>query len=503
MKILMVCSEAVPFAKTGGLADMVSALSISLAGLGHDVKIVLPRYYSIDRGGLDLLPGALGVPVGGGEEWCGVYTTVLPGSGKKSPVDVFLIDHEIYFGRDGIYGTSVEPDFIDNPRRFTFFSRAAFQLCRKLGWFPDVLHAHDWMSALVPVYLKFAERGVPGSAPGFEKTVSILTIHNLGYQGIYSKGCYNYTGLGWDVFYKAGFEDWSMVNFLKAGLYSADKLNTVSPNYAEETKTAQNGFRLDGVLRYRSADYSGILNGIDTKVWNPQKDKAIPKPYSARDLSAKALAKAALQRRFGLPEDPGVPVVGMITRLTEQKGVWELFGAGHGSAWSICSDMDLQFVLLGSGDAWCENEVRSLASRLPNLSAHVGYSEELSHLIEAGSDFFLMPSRYEPCGLNQMYSLVYGTLPIVRRTGGLADTVENYDEETGAGTGFMFDQLTPRAIYDTVGWAVWAWYNHPEHIAAMRERAMNLDFSWERSAKKYVELYESTLGLLTDGRDPL
>jgi len=492
MKILMVCSEAVPFAKTGGLADMVSALSISLAKMGHDVKIVLPRYYSIDRTKLTQLPGALGVPVGHGEEWCGVYTTTLPGSPKKKPVDVYLIDHEIYFGRDGIYGTSFEPDFLDNARRFTFFGRSAFQLCRKLGWYPDVLHAHDWMSAIVPVYLKFAERGVSGGAGGFDETASILTIHNLGYQGIYSKGNYDYTGLGWDVFYQAGFEDWSMMNFLKAGLYSADKLNTVSPNYAEETKTGPHGFRLDGVLRYRSADYSGILNGIDTDVWNPQKDKFIPKTYSLEDMSGKEQAKAALQRHFGLPEDPSVPVVGMVSRLTEQKGVWELFGAGHGSAWGICTQMKLQFVVLGSGDAWCENEIRSLSSSLPNLRAQIGYDETLSHLIEAGSDFFLMPSRYEPCGLNQMYSLVYGTLPIVRRTGGLIDTVENYNEETGGGTGFMFDDLTPQAIYDTVGWAVWAWYNYPEHIEAMRKRAMKLDFSWEKSAKKYVDLYERT-----------
>ena len=500
MKILMASSEAVPFAKSGGLADMVSALSISLARLGHDVKIVLPRYYSVNRAELTHLPGALGVPVGGGEEWCGVYVTDLPGADKKSPVDVYLIDHERYFGRDGYYGAGSEPDFLDNPKRFAFFSRAVFQLCRKIGWYPDVLHAHDWMSALVPVYLKFAERNIPESAGGFDETASVLTIHNLGYQGIYSKGNYDYMGLGWDVFYKAGFEDWSMLNLLKAGLYSADKLNTVSKNYAAETKTSQHGFRLDGVLRTRSADYSGILNGIDTNEWNPKKDKAIPKTYSAEDISGKAQAKAELQRRFGLPEDPDVPIIGMVSRLTEQKGVWELFGGGYGSAWAICTEMKLQFVLLGSGDAWCEHEVRSLSSKLPNLKAHIGYSEDLSHLIEAGSDFFLMPSRYEPCGLNQMYSLMYGTLPIVRRTGGLADTVENYNEETGGGTGFMFDDLTPQAIYNTVGWAVWAWYNHPEHIATMRRRAMELDFSWEKSANKYVELYREALGKISEDR---
>jgi len=502
MKILMVSSEAVPFAKAGGLADMVSALSITLAKMGHDVKIALPRYYSVDREQLEQIPGALGVPVGGGEEWCGVYTAVLPGSAKGAPVHVYFIDHEVHFGRDGIYGTPSDPDFLDNPRRFTFFGRAAFQLCRKLDWYPDVLHAHDWMSAIVPVYLKFAERGVANSSGGFDDAVSILTIHNLGYQGIYSKGNFDYSGLGWDVFYTAGFEDWAMMNFLKAGLYSADRLNTVSMSYAEETKTGQQGFRLDGVLRYRSADYSGILNGIDTDVWNPRKDRYIPKTYSEQDMSGKAAAKLELQRRFGLAEDPSVPIVGMVTRLTEQKGVGALFGAGHGSAWSICNDMKLQFVLLGSGAEWCQHEVRSLAERLPNFRAHIGYSEALSHLIEAGSDFFLMPSLYEPCGLNQMYSLVYGTLPIVRRTGGLIDTVDNYDESTGAGTGFMFDDLTPSAIRDTVGWAVWAWYNRPDHIEQMRKRAMSLDFSWEKSAAKYVELYEDTCKWLRGGSKP-
>ena len=492
MKVLMVCSEAVPYAKSGGLGDVTSALSISLAKMGHDVKMVIPRYYIIDRGNLKPLIGGLGVPLGGGEEWCGVYNTALPGSPEKNPVDLYFIDHEKHFGRDGIYGTPSDPDFSDNPRRFTLLSRAAFQLCRKIDWYPDVIHAHDWMSAMAPVYLKFAERGVPGSAGGFENTVSVLTIHNLGYQGVYSKDNFDYTGLGWDVFYRAGFEDWNMMNFLKAGLYSADKLNTVSPNHAEETKTGQHGFRLDGVLRYRGADHSGILNGIDTDEWNPMLDKRIPKPYSHGDMAGKAEAKLALQRRFGLAEDPAVPIVGMVTRLTEQKGVGDLFGAGHGSAWAICSDMKLQFALVGTGDAWCEHEARSLASRLPNMGAHIGYSEELSHLIEAGSDFFLMPSRYEPCGLNQMYSLAYGTLPIVRRTGGLADTVENYDQSAGSGTGFMFDDLTPRAIYDTVGWAVWAWYNRPDHIDAMRKRAMSLDFSWKKSAKKYADLYEQT-----------
>jgi len=492
MKILMVSSEAVPWAKTGGLADMVSALSISLAKLGHEVKIVIPRYYSIDRSALKMLPGAMGTPMGGGiEEWSAVYSADMPGTGKKNPVEVFFIDHEIFFGRDGIYGNQTESDFNDNSRRFSFFCRAAFQLCRKIEWYPDVLHAHDWPAAVAPVYLKFGER-TPNGDKEFKRTVSILTIHNLGYQGIYNKDNFNYMGLGWDVFYNAGFEDWSMLNMLKAGLYSADKINTVSPNYAEETKTQENGFRLDGVLRYRSADYCGILNGIDTNVWNPAKDKYIPQPYSIKNMEGKAAAKSALQKEFGLPPDPAIPIIGIVTRLTDQKGVGDLFGPTYGSAWSICRDLNLQMVLLGSGEYWCENEISGLASRLSNFKARIGYSEKISHLIEAGSDFFLMPSRYEPCGLNQMYSLIYGTLPIVRRTGGLADTVENFNEKTGEGTGFMFDYLSPSSIHDTVSWAVWTWYNRPIEIQKMQKRAMAQDFSWERSAKKYVEMYEAT-----------
>jgi starch synthase len=294
-----------------------------------------------------------------------------------------------------------------------------------------------------------------------------------------------------------------MMNLLKAGIRSADKLNTVSPNYARETRTQAQGFRLDGILRERGGDYSGILNGIDTRLWNPQKDPYLPAPYGPGNMAGKAKAKEALQKEFGLPLDARVPLIGMITRLTEQKGVGELFGPAYGSAWSICRDMELQLVLLGTGDAWCENETRSLASRLSNFKVRIGYSEELSHLIEGGSDFFLMPSRYEPCGLNQLYSLAYGTPPIVRNTGGLADTVENFDQKTGAGTGFMFDDLTPSAIYDTVGWAVWAYYNRREQVEAMRIAGMKKNFSWEKSAKKYQELYEDALGPRTDREAPV
>jgi starch synthase len=489
----MAVSEAVPFVKTGGLADAASALSLALAKLGHDVKVIMPRYWRVDRADLTYVEGELGVTMGGGiEEWCAVYKAVLPGSSKANPVEVFFIDHEIFFGRDGIYANSNNEDYADNPRRFTFFSRVVFQFCNKMGWYPDVLHAHDWPCALVPVYLKHGLR-----EGAFANTVSVLTIHNLGYQGVYHKDNFHYTGLGWNIFYEQGFDDWGMMNMLKAGIYSADLLNTVSETYCEETKLQAHGFRLDGPLRFRSADYRGILNGIDDNLWNPAKDKLLPKPYSVKDMSGKAWSKEALQKHFGFAVDPGIPVIGMITRLSEQKGIGELFGPCYGSAFSICRDMKIQFVLIGTGETWCEREIAGLSRRLPNFKAHIGYSEEESHLIEAGSDFFLMPSRYEPCGLNQMYSLVYGTPPIVRRTGGLVDTVQNYDEAEGVGTGFMFDDLTPQAIYNTVGWAVWAYYNKPEHIENMRRRGMKQNFSWERSAKKYVEMYNKAMAKIS------
>jgi starch synthase len=484
LKILMVSSEAAPFAKSGGLADAVSALARALRREGHDARIVLPRYYSIDQKDLSPVDGPLGVPLGDREEWGAVFESTLP----DSDVPVYFIEHEGYFGRDGIYGNRQESDFADNPRRFSFFSRAAFQLCRRLSWIPDILHAHDWPSSLVPVYY-----GAFEAEGAFSGTATVLTIHNLGYQGIYPKESFGHVGLPWEAFHKYGLEFYDALNLLKAGITSAEKLTTVSPSYSYEIQTPEQGCRLDGLLRHRSADLVGILNGVDLDDWNPATDRYLPARYSPDDMAGKAACKAALQREFGLPEDPGIPIVGMVSRLADQKGIGELFGADYGAVAPLCRDMALQFVALGSGDAWCEAELRSLSERLPNFKARIGYSEKIAHLIEAGSDFFLMPSRYEPCGLNQMYSLRYGTLPIVHRTGGLADTVSNYDQNSGAGTGFMFDHLTPRAIYDTVGWAIWAWYNKQDHLEAMRQRAMRLEFSWQLSAREYLSLYENAI----------
>ena len=485
MKILMVSSEAVPFAKTGGLADAVSALSVVLTNMGHEVKIVLPRYYKIDRKSLIPLAGAMGVGVGGGEAWTEVYKTTMPGCPK---CEVFFIDHEQCFGRDGIYGVPGETDFHDNPYRFSILCHAAFQLCRKINWKPDIIHAHDWSAALALAILKHDYRW-----QDFGNTAGVLSIHNLGYQGQYSKDNFPALGIDWGLYYGAGFEHNGGINFLQAGISCADMVTTVSPTYAREIQTPEGGFGMDGLLRVRSDVVRGILNGCDLKAWNPAVDKKIPATYSLKSMKGKAVCKAELQKQMGLPVRPDVPIFGVVTRLVDQKGIAELFAPTYGCAYSLCANMDIQFVVLGSGESWCENELNVLQSKLPNFRAYIGYSDALSHLIEAGSDFFVMPSHYEPCGLNQIYSLIYGTLPIVRNTGGLADTVQNYNEQTGEGTGFMFDQISPSAVYNTIGWAVYAYYNKKEHIKKMQERGMKSVFSWEDSAKQYLDVYKEAL----------
>ena len=484
MKVLMISSEVLPFAKAGGLGDMVAALSAELARHDHDVRIVVPRYYSIDPGLLRRLERPLGVPMGIEEEWCGVATTTLPGT----EVPVYFLDNQTLFGRDGIYGSKTEPEFSDNLRRFTLLSRGALQLAKMLDWKPDVVHAHDWPAALAPVYLNTLER-----EGFFADTGSMLTIHNLAHQGVFSKEELEHTLLGWEQFHGAGFEYHDRINLLQAGLRNADVLTTVSPTYAEEIQTAEYGHRMENLLQHRSDDLYGVLNGMDDELWNPEKDRHIPVNFSAGNLAGKAASKAALQETMGLEVDAEVPLYGMVSRLVEQKGFGELCGPTHGSLYTICDGLDVQFTILGTGEEWCEIELEKLAARLGNLAVDLEFNEPLAHLIMAGSDFLLVPSAFEPCGLTQMYAMRYGTLPIVRRTGGLADTVDNYDEPTGEGTGFVFDLLTPSSIYNTVGWSLWTWFNRPEHIAIMQQRAMAKRFSWEASAARYAELYRGAI----------
>lgn len=479
--VLMITSETAPFAKSGGLGEVVPALAKQLTGRGHDVRIVMPRYYFIDKTELEPLDGALGIPVGFGEEWAGIYRTNLPGS----DVPVYFIDHEHLFGRNGIYGPSAAEEYPDNPRRFTLLCRGAFQLCKKLEWVPDVMHAHDWPAALVPVYLYTWER-----SSQFTATTGILTIHNLGYQGIFQKNEIHTTQLEWQNYHTSGFEFHEQLNFLQAGIKNADIITTVSPNYAKEIQTPEYGFEMDGILRHRRGDLFGILNGIDYEQWTPETDPYIRYNYSDTALANKKKVKKLLQEEFKLPAKEKVPLIGMVSRLADQKGIGSLCGPTYGMLYNMCKDMELQFAILGSGETWCEEELKRLERKLPNLSVFIGFDNQKAHLVEGGSDFFLMPSKYEPCGLNQMYSLRYGTLPIARRTGGLADTIENYSRETGEGTGFLFADLTPRSIYDSVGWAVWTYYNRPDDIVKMRKRGMKLRFTWEKSAAGYEDLYQ-------------
>ncbi len=486
MKILFISSELTPFAKSGGLGDAVSSLAAALSKLSHDVRVLLPRYYFISKNTLRRINGLLEIDSARERHRAFLYTANLPNSQAK----VYFLECDSLYGRNGIYGYSSSQEFPDNPERFSVLSKAAFALCRNLGWVPDIMHAHDWPTAPIPVYLNTIEKNTE-----FSGTAGVLTIHNLGYQGIYSRDHFAELGLGWEYYYGAGFEYYGNINFLKAGITSAECITTVSPSYAMEIQTPSGGFGLDGLLRQRSRDLVGILNGIDMEAWNPLTDPYLPAHYSAGDISGKAICKEALQKELGLPIDPEAPLIGMVTRLVEQKGISEVFGRTYGCMRKILETIHVQVAVLGSGDAWAEEAIMNFSAQYPQFKGVIGYNERLAHLIEAGSDFFLMPSRYEPCGLNQMYSLVYGTLPIVHRTGGLADTVVNYNQDLGDGTGFMFDDLTPQAVYDTVGWAMWAWYNRPEHIKTMRERAMKQDFSWNRSAEEYGRLYQHALAL--------
>lgn len=480
-KILMVSSEAYPFAKSGGLGDMVSSLSISLANLGHDVRIILPRYYNLDRSKFKKHDKPMAVPIGFGEEWVAIYETTLP----NSKVIVYLIDHERLFGRDGIYGDSADSSFSDNMERFTLLSRACFMLCKYLSWIPDVMHSHDWPSSLVPLYLyswyKFSE---------FYDTASVFTIHNLGYQGWASNSDAYFSQLDLNTFPGNTLINNGSLNLMQGAIKTADLITTVSPNYANEIMRSDYGCNLEEVIASRKADLFGVLNGIDEEEWNPEIDSYIaPNNFSVKDLSGKAKCKEFIQKMLDLEVNPDIPMLTMISRLADQKGIGALAGPSYGSLHSMCQNFKAQFVIMGTGEFWCEQELQELAKKNSNLKVLIRFDQKLSHQLEAAADFFIMPSKYEPCGLNQLYSLKYGTLPIVRRTGGLVDTVQNYDEN-GGGTGFMFNDLTPSAIYDTVAWAVYTYYNKRSDIKTMVKRAMEQDFSWKKSAHFYSELYQ-------------
>lgn len=483
LKVLLVAAECSPYAKTGGLADVVASLPKVLRKMGHDARIVIPLYRSIDRRryGIEFERSAC-VHMGAGvEHWIGVQRATLDGG-----VPVWFVEFDAYFGRDGIYNDSVHGDYADNAFRFAMLSKSALQICKDAGFIPDVMHAHDWHTALVPVFLKTWDRIL---SP-LSQTASVLTIHNIGYQGKYPASVFPYIGVTYDHFTPNKFEDYGQVNLLKAGIAFADKLTTVSPRHREEILTPDGGMGLAPYLNARSADLVGILNGADYEKWNPETDPFIAARYSRHDIRGKSLCKADLQRRMGLHADGRTPVFGIVSRFAHQKG----FGLLMEALPRALNTMVMQVAVLGMGDGGTEDFFRWLASAyLGRVGVHIGFSVELSHVIEAGSDFFLMPSLYEPCGLNQIYSMKYGTLPIVRAVGGLDDTVKNYNEADGSGTGFKFWQATGQALYDTIGWAVSTWFDRPHHIRQLQANAMAEDFSWDKSAQAYVDVYRAAM----------
>ena len=473
--MLFVASEVAPFRKTGGLADVAGVLPRSLQQRGIDIRVVMPLYQGIDWSNLERLDGTLAVPMYFGQARAGVRLGRMPGS----DLPIYFIEYNRFFDRPHLYGPPGQA-YTDNLERFSFFARASLELCKTIGFIPDVIHANDWQTALVPVYVNTVEWSKPLHGAG-----TLFTIHNLAYQGNFESGAMFITGLGQQHFNPAEFEHFGDMNLVKAAVRHANLLSTVSPTYAREIQTSAYGFGLDGELALRSRDLRGVQNGIDTRDWDPARDPLIAAPYDAGNIAGKAVCKAALQQQLGLPVRPDVPLFGVVGRLTAQKGFDVLAHAlDRIFAW------DVQMVLLGNGDQEAEAYFRYMASRRSDkFRAFIGFDEGLAHRIEAGADFLLMPSRFEPCGLNQMYSQRYGTLPIVRATGGLIDTVVNYDPATGNGTGFVFWDLTPGAIADTVGWALSTYLGRPEHIAAMRQRAMEQDFSWDRAAAAYEQLY--------------
>lgn len=475
LSVLFVASELAPFRKTGGLADVVGALPIALAARGMDVRIVTPLYAGMSWDDQERLDGVLSVPMYHGRARAGVRLGYLP----NTSVRVYFLEHRQFYDRQYLYGPPGDA-YSDNLERFTFLSRASLELCKSIGFTPDIVHAHDWQAALVPVYLNTVEWGQP-----LHGCASVFTIHNLAYQGIFESGALFITGLGWEHLNPNEFEHFGDMNLMKAAIRHSTMLSTVSPTYCREIQTSEHGFGLDGELARRQQDLWGILNGIDTREWDPATDRHLPARYSIDDIGPKAECKAALQRECAFEVDPKVPLFGVIGRLTHQKGFDIL-----AECLPRLLDWQVQVVLLGTGDADAERFFGELShQRAGRFRAVIGFDNALAHRIEAGSDFFIMPSRFEPCGLNQMYSLRYGSVPIVRRTGGLADTVQNYDEAHGSGTGFVFEDLNGDALLNTIGWALSTYYDRPAHYAHLRQEGMRQDFSWERAAATYEALY--------------
>lgn len=484
MNILLATSEAVPFAKTGGLADVCGALPIELARSGHRPAVILPAYRQVDGCGLSIEPLGIEfiVPIGSKTVTGQLLRSELPGC----KVPVYLVRQDQYFDRDELYGADGK-NYIDNCERFVFFSRAVMEAIRLLDLQVDVIHTNDWQTGLVPAYLKIEYRGLPQ----YERIASLFTIHNMAYQGQFWHWDMLLTGLDWKYFNWHQMEFHGKLNLLKTGLAFGDWISTVSPRYAEEIQSSPMGSGLEGVLQHHREVLSGILNGMDDGQWNPASDPHLAANYDRETIGeGKPVCKAALQEELGLPQEPRVPLVGFIGRLVDQKGldlVAEVI-----QQW--VQKTEAQWAILGTGQPEYHQLLETLQERFPQkVAARLEFSNSLAHRIEAGADIFLMPSRFEPCGLNQLYSLKYGTVPVVRSTGGLADTITDADERTlaeGTANGFSFGEYSSLALGETLQRACDA-YARPEVWNELVATGMSQDWSWGRSAREYVRLYQT------------
>jgi starch synthase len=477
MHIAFAASECVPFSKTGGLADVVGALPRALAALGHQVSVYVPRYRETKLVDPQTVVRSITIPFDDKYRFCSVAT-----AGASSGVRSYFVDYPPYFDRDGLYG-GPGGDYPDNAERFALFSRAVIEASKILG-VPHVFHCHDWQSALIPVML----RTLYAEDPAFREVATVFTIHNMGYQGLFSPDTLPLLTLPWELLTMSKMEFFGQVNFLKGALVLSDYVTTVSKKYSQEIQTTEYGFGLEGVLRNRAATVTGILNGVDYDEWSPQTDKFIVAKYSPQDLSSKLKCKQDLLATFGIrigDANSKVPVIGIVSRFAAQKG-FDLIA----QIMDRLAREEVMMVVLGSGDKLYEEMFQRLSRLFPNkIAIKVAYDNAIAHKIEAGSDMFLMPSRYEPCGLNQIYSLKYGTVPIVRATGGLDDTIENWDARTGKGTGFKFSDYNGEALLATIKQALVA-YQNPSSWQTLMRNGMGRDFSWGASAREYGKVYE-------------
>jgi starch synthase len=477
MKILFAASEMTPYAKTGGLGDVVGALSSALQERGHEVTCCLPYYRSVAKFAPDAKPIGLTLSIPLGSR---VVTGDVLEWTQPDGVRVLFFRRDEFFDRSELYGTGVR-DYEDNAERFLFFSKAVVELVGYKRFRPDVVHCHDWQAAFVPVQARHQSQAGTLASP-FPRTM--LTIHNIAYQGMFWSLDFPLTNLPGEYFTPDTLEFYSQVNLLKGGIIFADLITTVSPTYAEEIQTAEGGFGLDTVIATRAADLHGIVNGVDYLQWNPQTDSHLRKRYGPEDLSGKRACRADLLKKLGIKADATQPVAGFVSRLTAQKGVEILAGALEELV-----DSGLRLAILGKGEAAYEEMLATAAKRYPGrVAVRIAHDEDLAHQIQGGADMLLVPSHYEPCGLTQLYALKYGTIPVVRATGGLDDTVAAYNPRTGRGTGFKFAPYTSAALVEAVQQAILL-HKQPKKWEKLMSHAMACDFSWRASAREYEKLY--------------